>query len=55
MSEGSGSKVVSNFFFSLLHVHGPLGYKDLLYVSTTLGQLLKAPDVVDSPSEGRRK
>ncbi|NXF49815.1 PLPL9 phospholipase, partial [Oceanites oceanicus] len=31
-----------------------LGYKDLLYVSTTLGQLLKAPDVVDSPSEGRR-
>ncbi|NXT37469.1 PLPL9 phospholipase, partial [Pelecanoides urinatrix] len=31
-----------------------LGYKDLLYVSTTLGQLLKAPDVLDSPSEGRR-
>ncbi|NWR78308.1 PLPL9 phospholipase, partial [Centropus unirufus] len=31
-----------------------LGYKDLLYVSATLGQLLKAPDVMDSPSEGRR-
>ncbi|KAM6090481.1 85/88 kDa calcium-independent phospholipase A2 isoform 3-T3 [Theristicus caerulescens] len=31
-----------------------LGYKDFLYVSATLGQLLKAPDVVDSPSEGRR-
>ncbi|XP_062348153.1 85/88 kDa calcium-independent phospholipase A2 isoform X2 [Cinclus cinclus] len=31
-----------------------LGYKDLLYVSTTLGQLLKAPDVVDMPSEARR-
>ncbi|KFQ34932.1 85/88 kDa calcium-independent phospholipase A2 [Mesitornis unicolor] len=31
-----------------------LGYKDLLYVSATLGQLLKAPDVVDSPREGRR-
>ncbi|NXU79178.1 PLPL9 phospholipase, partial [Oreotrochilus melanogaster] len=31
-----------------------LGYQDLLYVSSTLGQLLKAPDVVDSPSEGRR-
>ncbi|KFV68887.1 85/88 kDa calcium-independent phospholipase A2 [Dryobates pubescens] len=31
-----------------------LGYQDLLYVSTTLGQLLKAPDVVDSPTEGRR-
>ncbi|XP_061868433.1 85/88 kDa calcium-independent phospholipase A2 isoform X2 [Colius striatus] len=31
-----------------------LGYKDLLYVSATLGQLLKAPDVLDSPSEGRR-
>ncbi|NXH06431.1 PLPL9 phospholipase, partial [Loxia leucoptera] len=31
-----------------------LGYKDLLYISTTLGQLLKAPDVVDMPSEARR-
>ncbi|NXS28941.1 PLPL9 phospholipase, partial [Pomatostomus ruficeps] len=31
-----------------------LGYKDLLYVSTTLGQLLKAPDVVDMPIEARR-
>ncbi|XP_061306801.1 85/88 kDa calcium-independent phospholipase A2 isoform X2 [Pezoporus flaviventris] len=31
-----------------------LGYKDLLYASAALGQLLKAPDVVDSPSEGRR-
>ncbi|XP_065599026.1 85/88 kDa calcium-independent phospholipase A2 isoform X2 [Cyrtonyx montezumae] len=31
-----------------------LGYKDLLYVSATLGQLLKAPDVVDSPREGER-
>lgn len=39
----------------LLHVYGLPGYKDLLYVSTTLGQFLKAPDVVDSPSEGRRK
>ncbi|NWZ42674.1 PLPL9 phospholipase, partial [Brachypodius atriceps] len=31
-----------------------LGYKDLLYISTTLGQLVKAPDVVDMPSEARR-
>ncbi|XP_067165907.1 85/88 kDa calcium-independent phospholipase A2 isoform X2 [Apteryx mantelli] len=31
-----------------------LGYKDLLYVSTAVGQLLKTPDVVDSPSEGGR-
>ncbi|NXI48782.1 PLPL9 phospholipase, partial [Chloroceryle aenea] len=31
-----------------------LGYKDLLYVSTTFGQFLKAPDDVDMPSEGRR-
>ncbi|XP_031456020.1 85/88 kDa calcium-independent phospholipase A2 [Phasianus colchicus] len=31
-----------------------LGYKDLLYVSATLGQFLKAPDVVDSPREGER-
>ncbi|NXM45829.1 PLPL9 phospholipase, partial [Gymnorhina tibicen] len=31
-----------------------LGYKDLLYISTTLGQLLKAPDVVDMPSEAGR-
>ncbi|NXP60997.1 PLPL9 phospholipase, partial [Chloropsis cyanopogon] len=31
-----------------------LGYKDLLYISTTLGQLLKAPDVVDMPGEARR-
>ncbi|XP_041272641.1 85/88 kDa calcium-independent phospholipase A2 isoform X4 [Onychostruthus taczanowskii] len=31
-----------------------LGYEDLLYISTTLGQLLKAPDVVDMPSEARR-
>ncbi|KAJ7399859.1 85/88 kDa calcium-independent phospholipase A2 [Pitangus sulphuratus] len=31
-----------------------LGYQDILYVSTTLGQLLKAPDVVDMPSEDRR-
>ncbi|NXJ14421.1 PLPL9 phospholipase, partial [Odontophorus gujanensis] len=31
-----------------------LGYKDLLYVSATLGQFLKAPDVVDSPREGQR-
>ncbi|NWU97505.1 PLPL9 phospholipase, partial [Upupa epops] len=30
-----------------------LGYKDLLYVSATLGQLLKAPDDVDSHCEGR--
>lgn len=45
--------VISVFF--LLHVRGPLGYQDLLYVSGTLGQLLKAPDVVDMPSEARRK
>ncbi|XP_052645779.1 85/88 kDa calcium-independent phospholipase A2 isoform X2 [Harpia harpyja] len=38
----------------LLAARSSKGYKDLLYVSTTLGQLLKAPDVVDSPSEGRR-
>ncbi|NXG32502.1 PLPL9 phospholipase, partial [Dromaius novaehollandiae] len=31
-----------------------LGYKDLLYVSAAVGQLLKTPDVVDSPSEGER-
>ncbi|KFU83589.1 85 kDa calcium-independent phospholipase A2 [Chaetura pelagica] len=31
-----------------------LEYKDLLYVSATLGQFLKAPDVVDSLGEGRR-
>ncbi|NXH55276.1 PLPL9 phospholipase, partial [Rhabdornis inornatus] len=31
-----------------------LGYKDLLYISTTLGQLLKAPDVVDMASEAIR-
>ncbi|KAK4831568.1 hypothetical protein QYF61_018328 [Mycteria americana] len=30
------------------------GFENLLYVSTTFGQLVKAPDVVDSPSEGRR-
>ncbi|KAM6286793.1 85/88 kDa calcium-independent phospholipase A2 isoform 2-T3 [Spheniscus humboldti] len=38
----------------LLAARSSKGYKDLLYVSTTLGQLLKAPDVVDSPGEGRR-
>ncbi|XP_065501348.1 85/88 kDa calcium-independent phospholipase A2 isoform X2 [Caloenas nicobarica] len=38
----------------LLAARSSKGYKDLLYVSTTLGQFLKAPDVVDSPSEGRR-
>ncbi|NXC43976.1 PLPL9 phospholipase, partial [Penelope pileata] len=31
-----------------------LGFKDLLYVSATLGQFLKTPDVVDSPREGER-
>ncbi|XP_008945713.1 PREDICTED: 85/88 kDa calcium-independent phospholipase A2, partial [Merops nubicus] len=31
-----------------------LGYKDLMYVSATLGQLLKAPDIVDSPHESGR-
>ncbi|XP_027636157.1 85/88 kDa calcium-independent phospholipase A2 isoform X2 [Falco biarmicus] len=38
----------------LLAARSSKGYADLLYVSATLGQLLKAPDVVDSPSEGRR-
>ncbi|XP_074435317.1 85/88 kDa calcium-independent phospholipase A2 isoform X2 [Larus michahellis] len=38
----------------LLAARSSKGYKDLLYVSATLGQFLKAPDVVDSPSEGRR-
>ncbi|KAM6090480.1 85/88 kDa calcium-independent phospholipase A2 isoform 2-T2 [Theristicus caerulescens] len=38
----------------LLAARSSKGYKDFLYVSATLGQLLKAPDVVDSPSEGRR-
>ncbi|XP_071586842.1 85/88 kDa calcium-independent phospholipase A2 isoform X2 [Heliangelus exortis] len=38
----------------LLAARSSKGYQDLLYVSSTLGQLLKAPDVVDSPSEGRR-
>ncbi|XP_050771448.1 85/88 kDa calcium-independent phospholipase A2 isoform X2 [Gymnogyps californianus] len=38
----------------LLAARSSKGYKDFLYVSTTLGQLLKAPDVVDLPSEGRR-
>ncbi|XP_030334017.1 85/88 kDa calcium-independent phospholipase A2 isoform X2 [Strigops habroptila] len=38
----------------LLAARSSKGYKDLLYASATLGQLLKAPDVVDSPSEGRR-
>ncbi|XP_054705784.1 85/88 kDa calcium-independent phospholipase A2 isoform X2 [Grus americana] len=38
----------------LLAARSSKGYKDLLYVSATLGQLLEAPDVVDSPSEGRR-
>lgn len=46
--------MVSNFFLPL-NVHGSVGYKDLLYVSATLGQFLKAPDVVDSPREGERK
>ncbi|XP_057276434.1 85/88 kDa calcium-independent phospholipase A2 isoform X1 [Pezoporus wallicus] len=38
----------------LLAARSSKGYKDLLYASAALGQLLKAPDVVDSPSEGRR-
>ncbi|XP_039581345.1 85/88 kDa calcium-independent phospholipase A2 isoform X2 [Passer montanus] len=38
----------------LLAARSSKGYKDLLYISTTLGQLLKAPDVVDMPSEARR-
>uniref|UniRef100_A0A8C4V554 phospholipase A2 n=1 Tax=Falco tinnunculus TaxID=100819 RepID=A0A8C4V554_FALTI len=38
----------------LLAARSSKGYADLLYVSATLGQLLKAPDVVDSPSEGRK-
>ncbi|XP_064011335.1 85/88 kDa calcium-independent phospholipase A2 isoform X2 [Pogoniulus pusillus] len=38
----------------LLAARTSKGYQDLLYVSATLGQLLKAPDVVDSPTEGRR-
>ncbi|XP_021240804.1 85/88 kDa calcium-independent phospholipase A2 [Numida meleagris] len=39
---------------SLRSSFNSLGYKDLLYVSATLGQFLKAPDVVDSPREGER-
>ncbi|XP_051482880.1 85/88 kDa calcium-independent phospholipase A2 isoform X3 [Apus apus] len=38
----------------LLAARSSKGYKDLLYVSATLGQFLKAPDVVDLPGEGRR-
>ncbi|XP_053930235.1 85/88 kDa calcium-independent phospholipase A2 isoform X7 [Cuculus canorus] len=38
----------------LLAARSSKEYKDLLYVSATLGQLLKAPDVVDMPGEGRR-
>ncbi|OXB77518.1 UNVERIFIED_CONTAM: hypothetical protein H355_015810 [Colinus virginianus] len=38
----------------LLAARNSKGYKDLLYVSATLGQFLKAPDVVDSPREGER-
>ncbi|XP_061219635.1 85/88 kDa calcium-independent phospholipase A2 isoform X1 [Neopsephotus bourkii] len=38
----------------LLAARSSKGYKDLLYASAALGQLLKAPDVLDSPSEGRR-
>ncbi|XP_065534409.1 85/88 kDa calcium-independent phospholipase A2 isoform X2 [Lathamus discolor] len=38
----------------LLAARSSKGYKDLLYASAALGQFLKAPDVVDSPSEGRR-
>ncbi|XP_005039801.1 PREDICTED: 85/88 kDa calcium-independent phospholipase A2 isoform X2 [Ficedula albicollis] len=38
----------------LLAARSSKGYQDLLYVSTALGQLLKAPDVVDMPSEARR-
>lgn len=45
--------MVSNFLLPL-NVHGSVGYKDLLYVSATLGQFLKVPDVVDSPREGER-
>ncbi|XP_032544603.1 85/88 kDa calcium-independent phospholipase A2 isoform X2 [Chiroxiphia lanceolata] len=38
----------------LLAARSSKGYQDVLYVSATLGQLLKAPDVVDMPSEDRR-
>ncbi|XP_015718446.1 85/88 kDa calcium-independent phospholipase A2 isoform X2 [Coturnix japonica] len=38
----------------LLAARNSKGYKDLLYVSATLGQFLKVPDVVDSPREGER-
>ncbi|XP_071407867.1 85/88 kDa calcium-independent phospholipase A2 isoform X2 [Pithys albifrons albifrons] len=38
----------------LLAARSSKGYQDLLYVSATLGQFLKAPDVVDMPCEDRR-
>ncbi|XP_009663513.1 85/88 kDa calcium-independent phospholipase A2 isoform X2 [Struthio camelus] len=38
----------------LLAARSSKGYKDLLYASAAIGQLLKTPDVVDSPREGGR-